>query len=444
MNKTNLIYLYKKNPDFIIQYGGLIDKNKLLNTKDTDNNTLLHLVIINNDLPALDALLDIIEVFPKEEREQYLNIQNVDLDTSLHLAVRNLGNLKELIDKMIKLGANTNLKNKQFEVVVSTEDIQDTEDKQDRQDIQDTEDRQSENSIFDFINPPINTIYDSAQNRDPRANFDLLNELPTSTEQSKLQTDIFSKYNSSSISSFNTESPVFTKYSQPIQTVSRKSISSNQPSFEEIISSFNNAMTSDSDDVIINNNNLIDSSSANTLKYNDIATDIENLTDIEKLPKGIYLLKLEGGDKKYIKGSRTLTTYFESETESSYNKYQDGGSKESSKIHDEVIDAIKNLGYNEQDAKDIKNLLYHEIKEKYPNLGNVDRANKMKDKLEKTDVIKKLDMEIVRKELAKFRLANPKQKITTETEPKVKKSIKKEKKISKKTSRVHKSSRVRK
>jgi hypothetical protein len=52
------------------------------------------------------------------------------------------------------------------------------------------------------------------------------------------------------------------------------------------------------------------------------------------------------------------------------NPYLSGGSKKSEKNHNDAIENIKNLGYDELDAKDIKNFLYYEIKENYPDLNN--------------------------------------------------------------------------
>jgi hypothetical protein len=102
-----------------------------------------------------------------------------------------------------------------------------------------------------------------------------------------------------------------------------------------------------------------------------------------------------------------------------------GGSKKSQQIHDEIINRIKELKYNDQDSQDIKNVIYYEVKHKYPKLNNTERAEKMLEVIDKK--LKKIDINEIRKELEKYREAR-----NNNMEPKKepKKSSKKEPKRS--------------
>jgi len=78
----------------------------------------------------------------------------------------------------------------------------------------------------------------------------------------------------------------------------------------------------------------------------------------------------------------------------------EGGSKKSREIHNQIIEILKGYGYNEQDANDIKNFIYYEVKEKYSNLNNDEKAEKM---LEIVDKFKNVDIKKVRDELKLYR-----------------------------------------
>jgi len=112
----------------------------------------------------------------------------------------------------------------------------------------------------------------------------------------------------------------------------------------------------------------------------------------------------------------------------------DGGSKISDKNHNDAIQQIIKLGYSEDEAKDVKNFLYYEIKDNYPDLNNDERSEKFAKVLKTFEMI---DIKKVRKELEKYRERNNKNsppKKEHPKEPKEPKKEKKEKKSSKRTS----------
>lgn len=56
----------------------------------------------------------------------------------------------------------------------------------------------------------------------------------------------------------------------------------------------------------------------------------------------------------------------------------EGGANKSTKIHDEVITKIRDLGYSAEEAKIYKAALYRYVKTENPKLNAIDRAKKMK------------------------------------------------------------------
>jgi hypothetical protein len=114
--------------------------------------------------------------------------------------------------------------------------------------------------------------------------------------------------------------------------------------------------------------------------------------------------KINGGGKS-ISGTRTL--YFEDMITSDSSMYHEGGSskqKESTKIHDEVIRMIQDLGYSEDDARVLKAACYRLVKDKYPELNNLERAKKMLDYC-KSDVLANIPLDETREAIRKNREA---------------------------------------
>jgi len=71
--------------------------------------------------------------------------------------------------------------------------------------------------------------------------------------------------------------------------------------------------------------------------------------------------------------------------------------KESSNIHDQVVQIFLDSGKSEEEARVIKMALYKYTKEHNPDLNNLDRARKMKEYAEDKSILKKLDLESSRK-----------------------------------------------
>jgi len=84
---------------------------------------------------------------------------------------------------------------------------------------------------------------------------------------------------------------------------------------------------------------------------------------------------------------------------------------ESSEIHDQVVQKLKEIMGNEEDARAIKAGLYNLVKEQNPTLSNLDRAKKMLEHLKDEKIMKELKNRIneYRKILAEVRANKEKQ-----------------------------------
>jgi hypothetical protein len=143
----------------------------------------------------------------------------------------------------------------------------------------------------------------------------------------------------------------------------------------------------------------------------------------------------DGGKQKYSESESSTDSEFIGRRKL-YNPYMKGGSKQSQKIHDDIINKIKNMGYNEQDAKDIKNVIYYEVKEKYPKLNNIKRAEKMIEVIDKK--LANINMNEIRKELEKYRERNNNNSKQIQKEPTKETKKETKKKSSKRSSKKYK------
>lgn len=175
----------------------------------------------------------------------------------------------------------------------------------------------------------------------------------------------------------------------------------------------------------------------------------DNLDDIGSSSHNILEFVINNNDKKKMhvqNGGKQQNSESSSDSESEFfgkrtlvNPYMKGGSKQSQKIHDEIIQKIKDMKYSDEDAKDIKNFIYYEVKEKYPELNNDERAEKMLEVIDKK--LSKIKIEEVRKELEIYRENNKKEsKKVSKKVPKKESKKESKKEPKKKTSKRSKKS----
>ena len=111
----DLLSIYNSNPnavEVIFQYGLV---NGPINATDTNGNTLLHHVVTSNDKNTLTAILNFIQ-----NDTRLINVQNNDLDTAMHIAVRNRN--EEIAKLLDDAGANLRLTNKRGESIETSEE----------------------------------------------------------------------------------------------------------------------------------------------------------------------------------------------------------------------------------------------------------------------------------------------------------------------------------
>lgn len=111
-----LLQIYNKDPFTIetILYYNLAKLN--LDIRDNNDNTLLHHVVQKNDRGTLGALLNYIKI---NNQLKLLNMQNMNGDTALHIAVRNKN--EEFAKLLDVAGINKSIKNANGEFVASDE-----------------------------------------------------------------------------------------------------------------------------------------------------------------------------------------------------------------------------------------------------------------------------------------------------------------------------------
>ena len=119
-----------------------------------------------------------------------------------------------------------------------------------------------------------------------------------------------------------------------------------------------------------------------------------------------------GGGKKKSSRKKKKSSRNKLIKQSSRSKFK----KQSSELHDRAVDEIMKLNYSIEDAKLIKAGLYNMVKEKYPDLNNYARAEKLLELVTKEN-IEKINLSKLKKLIEK----NKKEKETQKDEKKVSK-----------------------
>lgn len=283
-NNTNNETLDLPNRNFI--YYLLMYNFNIPNIKDTNNNTLLQHMIIEQDFIGINLLLNNTKL-----TSNYLNNQNNDGSTALHLAIK--CDLQDIAKLLHKLGSKTDIINNEgYRIVYINNDENDD----------------LKNNVDDDLENKINYLSElSHQNSDsfltPFINF--LKEIETNlndepkTKETKIEKD---------------------------------------ENFINYLDKISNELDNDN-----------------------------NKRCYEQLSDTLNLQNILQKDRKYDEFDiRNIIIDL------------DGGGKQSTQIHDEVINIITQLGYSAEEAIYIKAALYSEIKNKYSNESNLKKAQELK------------------------------------------------------------------
>lgn len=346
-----LIRLYQEDKDFVhkvLLYQ--IDVN--FTGKTQKGNNLLQLMILTNDYKGIDLLLAnlINNVYDSSVKFNLINNQNIDGDTSFHLAIKN--GLPHLVEKLHKLGANLKLVNNADEMVISTDtepgtDIEPKNKVLLHNQEKDIGDSSTSDTSHIFVNntkqQPLGQLTFSATspqlgNIMPPRDVPMLSSDTSASEQ--IKTDEFFR-------------------------------------FLEKIKAQNGGSKNIMSDTV-KGKRKVDKKQIQVSQYNTDTID----AGTDTLGIGQLIMQKAGRRKKQSKRLSSKRSSKQSSKQSSKRsskRLSSRKNKPSSDIHSEVVEIIKKMGYSEDDARYIKAGLYQMVKDKYANLSNMQRALKLKE-----------------------------------------------------------------
>ncbi len=299
--------------------------------KDANQMTILHHLVINyNALQEKNKVID--KILSSKNIKNFINIADVNKDTALIHATRTKN--YELCSKLINNGADKKIKNSEGTYVVSEDDSQTS--------------AAMPIDVKALANAPITS--ESVEER--------IRKLLASTGHvaNVASNDSEATDNVNTLRNIHTETAV----RQNDHSVSATTVPENTEEF------LNKLVT-------------------NYVRRQEPQAGGSNL--IEKMIAGKRKMKTSKTSKtskksgrKSVKASRQVTTH--TTNSSSIEKYENELSRliksQSTEIHERVVKNIMDLmNIDEQKAKAYKSAVYQMVKDKFPNLGNLDRAIEM-------------------------------------------------------------------
>jgi len=406
--ENKLHQLYNTNRIFIKMIFDYNLINFSLCVKDDKKNTLLHLIVLNNDNDTLLSFMNHLKIASYEKKyiRQILDAQNSNGDTPLHIAVKN--NNQIIAEKLYNCGASTNIPNKDDFAVKFSETDTEYRKSSRRQ----TENSNSVGSVDNILDNMIKTVTkvnnnnteSSDKNTDNLFNK-IINKIMNNTDdkignftteyktdKDSINTDSFVVYINNRTNQLNDKLNNRILFGGA-NNDSLTSLSFNNKHVNETESSSDEEQKSDSNELDTNesssNEELSDSSDEKSQKGGSES----NSTELESL--GIFY------NIKNIRKDNYMTESSDISSNNSDSDDMDGGRKmkrEKETYHQDVLEIIKKLGYGD-DAPFIKAALWKYIKDNYPNDSNFDKSKKMFDLANSskfTDVLKTLDIEAIK------------------------------------------------
>jgi len=413
----NFAFLYSENPsqvkNFFTMLENISDSLNLLNLNflnqvDNNGNTLLHNAVLNKDLHLIQGLFNLIKLvknLDSNTKSKVLDSQNKEGNTPFHIAARLCEQaavesddckLCESIAKLLdREGCKKNIPNKQGEIISSSESpkINTSEYKSNIINLFGTKSintstkggRQEEIRNIDNMATEVSVDYVQHVNA---LNKNKLNLNSMSTDVSIDNVQKGGAQNANDLT--NSESYTSNSESTSIVTTTTTETTISSDSSSESISSNTNELTESNESAGQKGGNVKSENSGSGLS--DTSTFVKTLLS--------QFNSMKGGSRN-IKGARRLPSLSDYEINEMYGGRDFGLSrdqmKESSNIHDEVVKKFMDDGKSEEEARIMKMALYKYTKEKHPDLNNLDRAKKMKEYSDESSILKKLDLDNVRK-----------------------------------------------
>jgi hypothetical protein len=365
-------------------------------------NSLLHILINEADIEGFKAIMCIIKEVNKVNKkliQQIINLQNKAGDTPAHIAVRKSNNKNNIFSIMVEtlqsVGADFSISNNNNEVIAQSGEPKYNEEQTIKQKYinscaydninnnnnNDTDDNDNDNVTTEDLdniqttNSPLpfkleifvlDQIQKQNKNKNQEYKQQLQEELLLQKQNQKQNQNQNQDYQQEN------EDQREEKLEQLIKQKLEERFRQKQMFKEQFIGGNNEAEPNEDSETSDSNGDIFYGGGGGSGK--------ENIS------------------KEVIKGNRQINNPYIS---------LNGGSKISEKNHNEAIELIIKLGYTEEEAKDIKNFLYYEIKDRYPDKNNDERSKQL---LKDIETLQEMNIKTVRKELEKYRERNEKSK----------------------------------
>ena len=438
--KKDLFKLVVSNPDFI--YNMLkYEISMPMESKDENNNTLLNRLLIEDDVKSVNLLLNNIQknIYDNKIKNMLLNDQNEDGNAPIHIAI--LNNKQDIAKMLYKLGADMTKANKDNFVVEYSDDGKEKTQTCNRPMPDINKELFSRPMTMPNPNPNSNISYvieiekpNQIRQNEMQIILDQLSapvrKMPTNIPVKRmperiLQLDDLESITSTEIpiriNSMGTRPPQLPQQNQMNEFDFLKNFLEKDPSSNPRMS--DNQQTISTQDFMRflkqnkqQHGGANDSSSINTnefIKYisqkniqdggyisNEVVSGTRKIKNtINKydsevssvnstLDIGNIIDEQRGGRKKSFRldHNPSISTIKEHKSKKVKRKVSlrrntsRSISRPSSDLHQEVVDILKkNYSLSEDDARYIKAGFYHMIKDKFPNLSNMQRALKLKE-----------------------------------------------------------------
>ena len=429
--EKNFLNLYNSDKEFIhkfLQYNLEIP----LDVKNSNNDTLLHLMIKNKDYIGIDLLFNYINTScSSSQKLKLIDAQDNQLNTPIHIAVKN--DQQNVAERLHKMGATMGIPNNEDFMVLMSDDNPKTTQKSESNLVKQ---KKTKNDILNGLTDL--TIGDSDS-----SNFFIINNGKINNSNNYLLNDndnntlnvnknrLKDSFNEQHMESNNDIGDIYNKLSSNLNNgkVNNNNRNLNDYDIGDIGEIYDNMFmrSNKKDDDELKNLNIFTSDN-NDNKTDTVSTDgfiefikkngminrnqfggmRDSINGVRKINTTINDLLNEesvnmtsdslgianilqnksqiGGRKKKSKSKKTSKKSKSSRSSSSSSRSQ----RPSSDIHIEVVDIIKKMGYSEEDARFIKAGLYQLVKDSFPDVSNAQKALKLKEKAENRDEVKKM------------------------------------------------------